>query len=148
METLMSPREAAVYRMLAEAAAHGRECPSNDDLCAVLACPSSSTPADAITRLERKGLIRVQRYQRARRVQIVVSGDWTAEPGNTAPHWRDRPKGKDMPTPAAHHVQRREPDISAQIAVWASRRGVKLVDALADLVFVGWEVERNRAAEI
>lgn len=34
--------------------------------------------------------------------------------------------------------------MAAEIMSWANHRGVSLSDALADLVFVGWEVEKER----
>lgn len=138
----LSHNEIAIYRELVQAAREGRPCPNADQLNEVIDCSSASTSTTIMSRLERYGLIRVDRYQRSRQVHIVATGESTAEPASKVPHWRDRPR--EVPTPAISVLKQRGPDVMAQIAAWASRRGVPVVDALADLVWVGWEVEQGR----
>ena len=76
--TILTPQEQACYEMLIEAAEMGQPCPVNIDIEVALGYDSCSMGALTITRLERKGLIRVKRYQRFREVQIVETGKWTA----------------------------------------------------------------------
>lgn len=75
----LSPQEAACYEMLIEAAEAGLPCPVNIDIEIALGYDSCSMGALTILRLERRGLIRVKRYQRFREVQIVETGKWTAK---------------------------------------------------------------------
>src|SRR3546814_19759806 len=89
-----------------------------------------------------KGLIKVDRFQRSRRVYIVATDKWTPMPLNTAPHWRNRPQ--QVPSPSLQAVRERRPDIAAQLITRASQLGKPAVEFLADLVFVGWEVEKER----
>ena len=138
----LSENEQKVYMALVDAAEACEPCPNADDLRALLDFDSVSGTVQIIQRLEAKGLIEVQRFQRSRRVRIVATDKWTARPVNIAPHWRDRPR--EMPTPAQHTIRQREPSIAKQIETWAAERRISFSDALADLVFVGWEVEKNR----
>lgn len=75
---VLTPQELACYQMLVEAADKGLPCPVNMDIEMALGYDSCSMGALTITRLERKGLINVRRYQRFREVQIVETGKWTA----------------------------------------------------------------------
>jgi len=138
----LSETERVAYEAIKHAAERCEPCPKNEDLAALISFESLGGTADLVSRLELKGLIEVQRFQRSRQVRIVETDKWTARPLNCAPHWRDRPK--DMPTPAQHAIRQREPSIAQQIEKWASERRMSFSDALADLVFVGWEVERER----
>lgn len=70
--------ERMVYAALCEAAQNGEVCPLNLDLEMIIGCDSGSTCPTIVARLERKGLIRVKRYQRFREVMIVATGEWTA----------------------------------------------------------------------
>lgn len=138
----LSQSEQIVYEALFQAAEQCEPCPKNEDLAEMTGFNSLGGIADLVGRLEKKGLIEAERFQRTRQVRIVATDKWTARPINTAPHWRNRPK--EMPTPAQHTIRQREPSIAQQIEKWATERRVSLSDALADLVFVGWEVEKNR----
>ena len=138
----LSECERVVYDALVSAANDADFCPKNEDLAEMAGFNSLGGMADLVSRLENKGLIEVRRFQRSRQVGIVASGKWTARPINTAPHWRDRPP--ETLRPAPHVVNQRKPNMAAEIMSWASKRGVTLSDALADLVFVGWEVEKER----
>jgi hypothetical protein len=77
MDDLSYP-EQLVYEALREAAANGDQCPLNLDLEMITGFNSGSMGPVLVQRLERKGLIVVERYQRFRRVQIVATGQWTA----------------------------------------------------------------------
>ena len=74
----LSYPEQLVYEALCEAAANGDVCPNYLDLNEIGGFDSSSWSPTVVKRLERRGLIVVERYQRFRRVQIVATGQWTA----------------------------------------------------------------------
>jgi DNA-binding MarR family transcriptional regulator len=135
--------ERLVLRALIRAANAGQPCPKADDLQELLGCYSNSTPTEVIRRLEKRGLIKVERYQRGRRVTIVSTGKMTRACVNTAPHWRDRPR--DVPTPSAVSLQQRRPDTAAQIFAEARKLGKAPQEFLADLVWVGWRETRREA---
>ncbi|MDQ0250932.1 DNA-binding MarR family transcriptional regulator [Sphingomonas kyeonggiensis] len=74
----LSPRETMVYRLLEEAANDGRPCPTNAAIAQTF--EGSASDATYILRgIEQKGLIRVDRFNRARRVTIVATGRATEE---------------------------------------------------------------------
>lgn len=135
-------RETRLYAELTRAAAIGAPCPTDVDLFELLCTSSLGTVSSVFKRLERQALIIVERYQRGRRVTICANGNQTAPPRSTAPHWRNRPR--EIPAPARSVLQERKPDMASEIARWASNRGVPMAEALADLVFIGWEIERER----
>lgn len=92
----MHERDRAGLAMLERAANKGLPCPTDMFFCGVLGFKSTSSPVQMLARLKRRGLIRVQRFQRARIVEIVESGRKTAEPKNTTPHWWDKRKAENM----------------------------------------------------
>lgn len=138
----LSRSERIVYEALVGAAERMEPCPKNEDLAELAGFNSLGGIADLISRLEKKGLIDAERFQRTRQVCIVATGKCTSRPLNTAPHWRNRPP--ETLRPAPHTIAERRPNMAAEIMSWANQRGVSLSDALADLVFVGWEVEKER----
>ena len=140
--TELTQNERIVYDALVKAAEVSAPAPKNEELMALMACSSDSTPPHTVSSLEKKGLIEVQRFQRTRQICIVATGKCTAMPISTAPHWRDRPR--DVPTPSLAAVRERRPDIAAQILTQAAKLGKPAVEYLADLVFVGWKVEQER----
>ncbi|WP_067736240.1 hypothetical protein [Novosphingobium naphthalenivorans] len=75
----MTPAETVVYGELCRAADAGEPCPLNLDLEMLIGCSSGSTAPMAVKRLEQRGLVKVIRFQRFRRVQICASGKWTAK---------------------------------------------------------------------
>lgn len=135
-------REVRLYAELTRVAALGELCPTADELSELLCTNSVGATVFVMQRLERRGLIKVERFQKGRIVTICATGEKTARPKCTTPHWRDRPR--DVPAPAPLILRERRPDMAADIARWASQRGVTMVEALTDLVFVGWEIERSR----
>ncbi len=138
----LTENELIIFRALVAATERSEPCPDHADLNALIGCSSTSTSPTIVGRLEKMGLIEVQRFQRSRQVCIVATGKCTARPINTAPHWRDRPK--ETPSPSIAIVRERKPNLAGEIMAWAGSRNVAYADALADLVFVGWEVEKAR----
>lgn len=79
--------ERELYAALCEAAEKGLPCPRNCELADRFGFGSISRPSEAIAKLERVGLIEVDRGHHSRRVKILRTGKMTAG----APperHWR------------------------------------------------------------
>jgi hypothetical protein len=72
--------EVVIYRMVCVAAQAGLPCPVNLDFEDAVGFNSTSMGPKLLARLERKGLVVVQRSQKARRVMVVETGRWTAWP--------------------------------------------------------------------
>lgn len=86
-------KEVRLYAELTRCAELGLPCPTADDLACLIGEEDGgaiSTTVLVMQRLEKQGLIHVERYQRSRVVTIMATGKKTAEPKNKAPHWRDR----------------------------------------------------------
>ncbi|WP_179505728.1 MULTISPECIES: hypothetical protein [unclassified Sphingomonas] len=92
--------ERTTYRALAEAAQAGLPCPTNIDIEMLCGYNSCSMGPVMVKRLERKGLIRVERYQRFRIVEIVATGERTARAANMRDDTPHVPKGTHTPPPA------------------------------------------------
>lgn len=138
----LTESERVIYEALVKAAEAGLPAPDHLELNCKIGRSSTSTSPRIVGRLVKKGLIEREIFQRSRRICIVATGKCTAMPMSTAPHWRDRPR--DVPTPAVAAVRERRPDIAAQIFTQAAKMGKPAVEYLADLVFVGWQVEKER----
>jgi predicted transcriptional regulator len=87
MGAVLSTNEQVVLRMLTRCAALKEPCPSNIRIAESLGVSSCSTGAAVIQRLERKGLIRVERFISGRTVEIVATKQKTQAPEVKAPHW-------------------------------------------------------------
>lgn len=74
----VTPWEALAYDEIVIAADAGAVCPLNLDLEMLMGCNSGSVASTVVARLEAKGLIAVERFQRFRRVQVRATGKWTA----------------------------------------------------------------------
>jgi hypothetical protein len=129
----------AIYGRLVQAAEIGESCPTADDLAEISGVGSVSTTVALMHVLEQEKRIEVTRFQKSRVVKIVETGQSTAEPRNTTPHWREKPR--DVPIPAPQRVAERNPAIAQQIFIAAKRKGLSPQDYLVDLVLLGWEVE-------
>lgn len=107
--------ERTTYRALAEAARAGLPCPSNIDIEILCGYNSCSMGPALVKRLERKGLIRVERYQRFRIVEIVATGERTAQASNMrdvtphVPKGTHTPHGASLPTSASPRPTDRKP---------------------------------------
>jgi hypothetical protein len=127
--------EAKVMEALVEAASSGLMAPTNEALQDMLGCQSTSTPVSIVQSLEKRGLVRVERYQRARRITIVATGRATSV-SNTAPHWRARPKS--IPVLPEREILRRNSDFSDKILSAAKRERVDLPEFMLRLMWSGW----------
>lgn len=106
--------ERTTYRALVEAAEAGLPCPSNIDIEMLCGYNSCSMGPVMVKRLERKGLIRVERFQRFRIVEIVATGARTARAANMRADLPHIPKGthsggRSLPTSAAPRPSDRKP---------------------------------------
>jgi DNA-binding transcriptional MocR family regulator len=128
--------EDQVMSIIGEAIRRREVCPTSEEIAFQLDIGLSTVPT-ILRRLEARGLIRRQIFQRTRQVTIVSTGRSTAMPTNTAPHWRQRPPGVRVPTPALGVLRSRDPEATARIMVLARRRGAELHVYLADLVWNG-----------
>jgi hypothetical protein len=94
------------------------------------ACGSTAT--GVLNGLEEKGYITRQAYQRGVQVCIVATGQCTASPPCTVPHWRtitDR-----VPVPAIHQIRQRDMPAAQWIEAEARRIGRDHLDFLMELV--------------
>tara|TARA_Y100001934_G_C12370493_1_gene786006 strand:- start:1093 stop:1425 length:333 start_codon:yes stop_codon:yes gene_type:complete len=91
MQTELNEFETITYRMIEAAARDNKPCPSNLDIEMELGCNSTSVAPTVVKMLETKGLIRVTRYQRAREVEIIKTGQ------STAPHPDRKTNRKHVP---------------------------------------------------
>ncbi|HMB75812.1 MAG TPA: hypothetical protein VKN76_05405 [Kiloniellaceae bacterium] len=103
---LLTERQQRLYDSIAAAARAGEVCPTNKAIAAASGLVSASAVADALGRLQRKGKVRVERFNRARVVHLPDLGLATAtppvaSPRGLAPHWRERLPGVPLPEPAA-----------------------------------------------
>lgn len=87
----LSETDRTVLEMVTRAADAGLPCPTNGELAGALGFNSHSGPINALERLQRRGLIVVERFQIERRVTIVATGKRT-KIFNDRPHWRDVPE--------------------------------------------------------
>jgi len=74
----LGPAERIAYRLINHAAETDLPCPVNIDLEVAAGFNSTSMGPKLVRKLERRGLIRVSRYQRFRLVEIVATGKQTA----------------------------------------------------------------------
>ncbi len=139
----MLPNEKIVHDAIRSAAELGDFAPSKVDLGILIGVDGEGgTISEMVWRIEQMGCFEVKRGQRGWQF-FFADGKATARPlGKFDPHHTRRPR--DVPTPSLSVVRARRPDAVAQILVWASGRNIPIVDALADLVWLGWQVEQER----
>lgn len=132
----LSDDERIVLKALTGAARNGLPCPTADDLLELLPHrESASSTVEIMDRLEARGLISIERFQRGRQVTILATGAKTATPACTSPHWRVRPE--QVPSPSPSHVARRLP-VADEIFAAARRERKAPQDFLAELVAEAW----------
>jgi len=74
----LAPAERIAYQLINHAAEQGHPCPVNIDLEVATGFNSTSMGPKLVRKLERRGLIRVSRFQRFRLIEIVATGKQTA----------------------------------------------------------------------
>jgi hypothetical protein len=106
---------------------------------------TGGTSAGVLARLESKGYITRQVYQRGVQVCIVATGECTAPPSCLTPHWRsitDR-----VPVPAIHQVRQRDMNTALWIETEARAKGRDMADFLMELVRRGVQDYRAEMAQ-
>jgi hypothetical protein len=144
------PREAerVIYAEVVRCAEEQCEMSKADDLVEMLGASSVSTTVGILQRLERKGLIRIRRFQRSRQVYVVELDKWTREPSNTVPHWRDVPRPSNLPTISIHTYAQKRQDEAMLIQTETRKLGKMPAEFIADLIHIGWhEYLASRADE-
>ena len=130
IETL-SPWEARAYAAIEQAANDGVRFPTADDLIEACGCESHASTVNVVRRLEERGLIIVERFQRERVGTIVATGKKTAEPRTRAQHWRERPEH--LPEPL-QIIRKRDQKLFQAVLVEARRERKSPAQMLAKLV--------------
>jgi len=143
----LSDMERETLAMIAEAAEAGRQAPTADDIQERIGCNSISTTVNLVRRLELRGLIEVERFQRTRRITVLSTGKRTAAVSNQTPHWRSGPRKRSAPSVPLSYVQQRKPDLAREMIVAARREGLSMQDFLGELVWVGWQFRLRAMAE-
>jgi hypothetical protein len=128
--------ERIVLERCRAAAAAGEKAPSIEELSSEIGATGVATVPGIMKRLEAKGYITRQIFQRGRIVCIAATGQCTAPPKDTSPHWRLRTEP--VPTPAIQAVRERNKPVGAMIEAEARQLGKHHSDFLADLVYIGW----------
>lgn len=137
--------ERTILDAIVDAAEHGRPAPKAIELQDLCGCLSISITVHIVRRLERKGLIRVERYQRSRRITIVSTGRTTAAVSNRTPHWRSKPRPASLPAPTLAKIRERDEDFARELMRAAREEKMEFGDFLVELVWTGWQA---RAAQI
>lgn len=133
----LTPVERTALEWCKRAAANGEQL-TRADVCRAIGSNNheGGTSAGVLNRLEAKGHIKRTAYQRGVQVCITATGQCTALPRNTAPHWRQRTEM--VPTPAIQAIRERSKPIAAMIEAEARMSGKSHSEFLADLVYIGW----------
>jgi hypothetical protein len=142
----LTEMERETLALITEATEAGRQAPTADDIQERTGCNSISTTVNLVRRLERRGLIMVERFQRTRRITVMETGKRTADVGNETPHWRSAPRPRGVPAVAISYVQQRKPDLAREMIVAARREGLSVQDFLGELVWAGWKARAKAMA--
>lgn len=130
--------EAIVFDALDHAAQQGLPCPTTTELSFRLGYSEGGAVVAVMKRLEKRGLIEVERYQRERRVKILETGMQTAPVRNPAPHWRDRPRPS-SPGPSLSALRQRDPGLTQRMIVTARHEGMAFDEFVARMAAFGFE---------
>ena len=114
----MSDGELKTLALLVDAAEAGRPAPTADDIQEHTGCNSISSTVGFVQKLEKRGLISVERFQRSRRITILATGKRTAAVANQTPHWRSGP-------PARHAPRCRFPMSGRASPIWRVRSSLR-----------------------
>ena len=132
----LSPVERTILERCEQAAESGEPAPSIDELSQAIGATGVATVPGVMKRLEAKGYITRQIFQRGRIVCITETGQCTLPPNDQTPHWRMRTDR--VPSPTIQSVRERSKPIAAMIEAEARMTGSSLTDFLSDLVYIGW----------
>lgn len=131
----LSPWESRAYAAIERAANDGARFPTADDLIEAIGCESHASTVNVVNRLEQRGLIVVERFQRERVGTIVATGKRTAEPRTRSQHWR----AATIPEPLKV-IQRRDPELFRELLVAGRCHRAGQAQFLAKLIEAGWRL--------
>lgn len=122
--------ERAVLAFIERAALQERELEPNDEIAHRLDCTGSGTVRGIMVRLERKGYIATESFQRGRRVLAKRLGKWTASPKCTVPHWREiYDRSKDATPVLPIGTLKQFPNIMAEVNRLMREHSLSMVNA-------------------
>lgn len=104
-----------VLAMISRAAKANEACPDNGAIAALVGASSISAAPKYLDRLEKKGLISVERFNTQRRVTIVATGDQTRIYGDPRPHWSLSRKASPARPRQAGQGEAGETDVRAEV---------------------------------
>jgi DNA-binding MarR family transcriptional regulator len=93
---------------------------------------AGSTAAGVLNRLDAKGYIERRAFQRGVQVCIVATGQCTAPPPCTVPHWRTI--SDNAPVPAIQHLRSRDMSLAQWIETTARSLGRDYLDFAMELL--------------
>ncbi len=131
----LTPIEQSVMDFCKRAAAEGRPLESADTIAAAIGATGVSTVAGIMKRLEQKGYITRQIFQRGRVVCIAETGQCSLPPNDTSPHWRLRTEN--VPAPAIQAVRERAPSVMVMVEKYAKLEGCDTQTMLHHFVYIG-----------
>jgi hypothetical protein len=130
--------ERTVLQFVEAAAEAGRELESNEDIAEHLNFSGTGTVRGIMLRLERKGYIVTESFQRGRRVFSKRIGKWTRSPLCTIPHWRTVLQKSKGETPALpFHKLAEVQNIMHEVRTIMVERGLDMMDAQLVLMSYG-----------
>lgn len=89
----LGDKDRVIYTSVRHAAERGQECPSNPVLAVIADYSSISSPVASLKRMQRLGLLHVERFAHSR-VVTFPDGMSTKATSESNPHWRDTGKRK------------------------------------------------------
>jgi hypothetical protein len=128
----LTPIERRVFEICCADAAAGRMLTPNDEIAERIGATGAGTVPGILARIEAKGFIIREIYQRGRKVCIAATGQCTAPPECQVIHWRkiaDR-----APTPAIHQIRQHDMNLAQWIETEARRTGRNHLEFLEELV--------------
>lgn len=141
--------ELAVLEFVERAALQERRLEGVEEIAHALGFKGSGTIRGIMLRLERKGYVKIESYQRGQRVYAVRLDKWTLPPMCLVPHYSTiyEKSKRDTPTqPVSNLLQ--FPSVLAEVNRLQRERGVTFSDAQVMLMSLGVQmmaIERCRS---
>ena len=128
------PWEHMIYWDHVRSADAGQLARSVSDIAAYLDCGEGGTRTTIERRMEDRGWIKVERFQKGRRITIVATGAQTKMPKCVSPHWREKAEHQDP----LRYLSTRHPDMYARMIKQARRERKGLGAFMAALMIEGF----------
>lgn len=138
----LSPVERTALEWCKLAADNGQQV-TRANICQAIGSDNheGGTGPGVLNRLESKGYIKRTFYQRGVQVCVLSTGQCTAPPRNTAPHWRQRDP---VPTPTIQAVRQKSQTAAGMIEMIVKQTGMAMQDVLAELVHEALDARRKQ----